>query len=1070
MEQSCTSYSPDSSIDSCRLQWCVDTRLSLRVIVFPVMLLMVILNAPVSVAQTLMSVASEEVGYGEMVALDVSIQNQAPFSGFQLDLILPGPFSYKVDSAVLSARAVDHTVSADMISDDRLRIIVYSMNLSAFDGDSGPVISLTYETGVSAGASTQNGLEGGPGVYPVSIENASVVSMDQTDMLDQVSGGEVTLIAPRMLVQPETIDFGEIPLNEESGQTYQLQNTGNAKLQISGISVDDERFAIVSDPPEELQPGTTAQIEVSFSALEPGDYKGTITMASNDPIDPAAEVALMAHAFSVNELYLDEKQVRSSMEEHFRIRIQNMDPFTAFQFTVPLPENVHYIENSGELSGRETDHVISADTTAGKLKVIAYSPSNASFTGSEGTVAGISLVAEGTMGSYNLPLQDVIISSPEGHNILSDSYDGHIEIRSPRLNLSNHEIAYGPTVVTDVATRTLAINNHGNDTLIVHALSFDHEAFYSDTGLPFYVQPWEQRQIEIHFHNSQPEAITGTMLVRSNDAANDPGEVRLTGESIHRNVLKLSGTRGYVDETSDLFLELENMDPVSALQFDLLLPEHFTLLTDEISLTDRTSGFTFAVNQTGEWTWRVIAYSPGLEAISGDEGPILHLPVETSTESGDYDIMLADPVLSDPDANNLNVETEASVFQNRSREIRVERTLRTDWNLVSLPVESSDPHVDTIFPDADSHMFGYDDRYVISEYLEPGKGYWAAFESSLKKAFEGEPVLMDTLQLNSGWNLIGSISDTVRLSAMETSEADLFDSFLFGFDQGYYFSDFVIPGHGYWIKAAKEGYIVFKSDKSEWDFQKQRMKVPDGGDIEVQPADMDLDTLNSITFQDNGDHSMTLYFTPFHIPPEDLAVYELPPPPPADAFDVRFSSQRMVASLSDGSDWFSKDLELRTPNFPVTVTPRIRNEDVAFVLISGTENASGHSHVLTNDVPFELEQSSSEALRLQVKSETDTTTTNALKDDFPVAFSLGQNYPNPFNSTTVIPFHLPTASNVTIEVFDIHGQRVEWIKEQNFAAGHHEVRFNAEQLSTGLYVVRLQADRWTATRKILYIK
>ena len=103
--------------------------------------------------------------------------------------------------------------------------------------------------------------------------------------------------------------------------------------------------------------------------------------------------------------------------------------------------------------------------------------------------------------------------------------------------------------------------------------------------------------------------------------------------------------------------------------------------------------------------------------------------------------------------------------------------------------------------------------------------------------------------------------------------------------------------------------------------------------------------------------------------------------------------------------------------------------------------------------------------------------TTAISDQhtIPSGFELKQNYPNPFNARTVIEFYLPVASVVSLEVFNSLGQRVEVaFDNRRFSPGSHKIIFDAENIPSGVYFYKLQAQSQTGSfsqiKKMAYIK
>ncbi len=86
------------------------------------------------------------------------------------------------------------------------------------------------------------------------------------------------------------------------------------------------------------------------------------------------------------------------------------------------------------------------------------------------------------------------------------------------------------------------------------------------------------------------------------------------------------------------------------------------------------------------------------------------------------------------------------------------------------------------------------------------------------------------------------------------------------------------------------------------------------------------------------------------------------------------------------------------------------------------------------------------------------------------SYQLLQNYPNPFNPTTSIPFVLTNPANIILSIYDMTGKLVGEIANGWYSAGKYVVSFNATNLSSGVYLYRLQAGNISAIRKMMLVK
>ena len=88
----------------------------------------------------------------------------------------------------------------------------------------------------------------------------------------------------------------------------------------------------------------------------------------------------------------------------------------------------------------------------------------------------------------------------------------------------------------------------------------------------------------------------------------------------------------------------------------------------------------------------------------------------------------------------------------------------------------------------------------------------------------------------------------------------------------------------------------------------------------------------------------------------------------------------------------------------------------------------------------------------------------------PVETNLYQNYPNPFNPSTKISYSIKEEGLVTLKVYDVLGKEVATLVNENKSTGNYEAEFNASQLSSGMYIYKLQAGSFTAVKKMLLTK
>ena len=93
-----------------------------------------------------------------------------------------------------------------------------------------------------------------------------------------------------------------------------------------------------------------------------------------------------------------------------------------------------------------------------------------------------------------------------------------------------------------------------------------------------------------------------------------------------------------------------------------------------------------------------------------------------------------------------------------------------------------------------------------------------------------------------------------------------------------------------------------------------------------------------------------------------------------------------------------------------------------------------------------------------------------ISDKIPNEYSISQNYPNPFNPSTTIKFSLPEAADVTLTIYNTLGQKITELVNTKLEAGNYSYRWDAGNVTTGMYIYELRTDKFVSAMKMLLMK
>jgi hypothetical protein len=167
----------------------------------------------------------------------------------------------------------------------------------------------------------------------------------------------------------------------------------------------------------------------------------------------------------------------------------------------------------------------------------------------------------------------------------------------------------------------------------------------------------------------------------------------------------------------------------------------------------------------------------------------------------------------------------------------LEFSVSNRWNLVSLPLKVDDQRKTILFPTATSDAYIYEPHssYFLQDTLKNGTGYWLKFGYDQLVPLSGSIITVDTIYVELGWNLIGSISEPLAASSITSDPAGIFTSKFFGYSYGYVASDTIFPMKGYWVKVNQGGLLILSSLSTST--ASQRIKIVPTTELPPSPPE-----------------------------------------------------------------------------------------------------------------------------------------------------------------------------------------------------------------------------------------
>lgn len=384
------------------------------------------------------------------------------------------------------------------------------------------------------------------------------------------------------------------------------------------------------------------------------------------------------------------------------------------------------------------------------------------------------------------------------------------------------------------------------------------------------------------------------------------------------------------------------------------------------------------------------------------------------------------------------------------------------WNLLSLPLKPADPYYTNVFKNAINIPYKFVTNIwqpVADGKLQPGYGYFIKYGAEVDKKFMGSAFneiskTVNPVVVNAGWNAIGGLS--VRYPVWDqngqfnikfdqysaaSGEADVNYTenckvWAYITNRGYEIVPALYPGNGYFIKVDVRSYLHL-----------------DGKNLAKQAISIIPDALanhtsgfDKINIADNAQNMSSLYIAEKYV---DASMYELPPTPAIDMFDVRYSNNRYLTNTNESI------INLQGITYPISINIESAKSsysisDIRTDYVYGTVKAGEAGTII-------IPNSSVDAFKLTATTVENTcfVTINA----------------NPVITADVdLSFGIEEANQVEISLYNSLGSEVTVLVNGNYSAGVHNEIVNFNNIPSGNYIVKMVTGGKSTIHRINVIK
>ena len=228
-----------------------------------------------------------------------------------------------------------------------------------------------------------------------------------------------------------------------------------------------------------------------------------------------------------NNITLSSVQGAAGTEVTISVTMTNSDDVSAMQLSIPLDDDLTFVENSQKPGDRLSGHELSMGVKDGVLNVMAYSTTMAAMSGNEGEVCSFKLLLSDNPGIVSLTPSKVTLTDTSGNSLAVSTIAGMVETRGAKAEINTSTLNFGKVGINQSAQQSVLLKNVGNEPLTVSEIVFTSTAFSTTTTLPMTINVGGSNWVYVNFTPTALSAIDEEMTIVSNSVSGN-STIRLT--------------------------------------------------------------------------------------------------------------------------------------------------------------------------------------------------------------------------------------------------------------------------------------------------------------------------------------------------------------------------------------------------------------------------------------------------------------------------------------------------------------------------------------------------------------